>query len=270
MTPTERRQHPRRSFEGDVYTYIDGNRLDSESIDVSEGGALFRTDQELPIGAHVAMVFKKQAQLKEPVFLIGRVQRRHTDLCPGVGLQWTKAVTQAAPSELIWFLATVLGVKDAQVDHAREPGHWNMLAMHRFPGPTAPGGAGVDAGEGGESLVDAARLAARVLSGDRTPDGFSPKSPGYSRTDEDGSLTVRIAKSGLRAPAGLDGILDTGEGSESVRITHLGSSSLFVQTGAKPPAQSDSIRLSFEVPAKGGGIPEKFVRWLHFQALTVD
>ncbi len=39
MAGSERRRHKRRTFEEDAYTYIDGSRLDSLSMDVSPGGA---------------------------------------------------------------------------------------------------------------------------------------------------------------------------------------------------------------------------------------
>jgi len=308
MVGSERRRHKRRAFEEDVYTYIDGSRLDSLSMDVSPGGALFRTEQDLPLGATVAIVFKKQAQLKEPVFMVGTVQRRQTNPFLGVALRWTKAVTQASPSELGWFLVTVLGMSDPQIDHVREPGQWNMLSLHRF----AVEAAEVDPGDGQgpdslESLDAAATRAARILDGEPNSGGFSSTTPDYPRTSEDGSLTVQIARSGLRAPAGINGVLDIGNKSESVRITHLGVSSLFVQTGKRPTGSSESVVVRFNIPAsaekipiicqcrvsyldqgdtigrqgldleitrleegKHKGILKKFVKWLHFQALATD
>jgi len=308
MTGTERRKHLRRTFEEDVYTYIDGNRLDSLSSDVSVGGALFRTEQDLQEGAHVAIVFKRQAQLKEPVFIIGTVQRRQTEPFRGVALKWTKALTHASPSELGWFLTTVLGVTDPQVDHVREPGQWNMLSLYRFADQGSDDEPGRGQGQDGEdSLEVAAAMAAKILDGKLAFCEFSPAQPSYPHSGEDGSLTIQIARSGLRAPARIDGVLDVGDRSESVRITHLGVSSLFVQTGTRPPASREMVKLSFNIPASEGetpiicqcritkvddgasfgiqgldleivrleegshtGILKKFVRWLHFQALTID
>ncbi len=111
----------------------------------------------------------------------------------------------------------------------------------------------------------------------------------------------------MRAPAGINGVLDIGNRSESVRITHLGVSNLFVQTGKRPPGSSDSVIVRFNIPAaaekipiicqcritsigegdttgvqgldleitrleegKHKGILKKYVKWLHFQALATD
>ena len=55
---SERRQHPRRVSRQDVFCYIDGNRFDACSEDLSAGGMFLRTDGrvEVAVGTIVGLV----------------------------------------------------------------------------------------------------------------------------------------------------------------------------------------------------------------------
>ncbi len=293
-----RRKSERRHFEEEIYTYVEGNRLDADSQDVSAGGAFLRTWQTIPVDAKIAVVFKKQAQTTSPVFVVGKVVRSQTDPAPGVALVWEKALTMGAPSELEWFLSAMFGLVAPVVKMEKEPGKWEMLAVYRF-------GASDDDKQGADDQAKSTFDASSHQTVRQFP--LEALAADYPSADEDGSLTVRIAKSGLRAPAGIDGELVMGDDTQTVRITHLGASSMFVQTGMAPPDSHAvavvrfSIRTtSEEVPiicqcrvtasdagadtgipgvdlefirvdeGPEAGILKKFVRWLHFEALTED
>ena len=293
-----RRKSPRRHFEEEIYTYVEGNRLDADIQDVSAGGAFLRTWQSIPVDAKVAVVFKKQAQTTSPVFVVGRVVRSQADPAPGVALVWEKALTVGAPSELEWFLSSMFGIVAPLVKMEKEPGKWEMLSVHRFAEAE-------DEAEGGEEDAKASFDAASHRTVRQFP--LEALAAEYPSADEDGSLTVRIAKSGLRAPAEIDGELVMGDAVQTVRITHLGASTMFVQTGMAPPETHSVAVVRFtirttseEVPiicqcrvtstdsgsqtgipgvdleiirvdeGNEAGILTKFVRWLHFEALTED
>lgn len=292
-----RRKSERRHFEEEIYTYVEGNRLDADSRDVSAGGAFLRTWQSIPVDAKVAVVFKKQAQTTSPVFVVGKVIRSQEGEVPGVALTWEKALTVGAPSELEWFLSAMFGILAPAVKMEKEPGKWEMLSVYRF----GPEGADAEGAEEAEKPFDAAsQCTVREFP-------LESLSREYSRSDQDGSLTVRIAKSGLRAPAGIDAELLMGEDVQTVRITHLGATSMFVQTGMAPPDTHSVAVVRFSVRTTAADVPvtcqcrvtavvsgdetgipgvdlefirvdegdedgilKKFVRWLHFEALTED
>jgi len=278
-------------FPEDVYTYVEGTRLDAATTDISAGGAFFQTTDPLRMGSLVAVVFKRQSETEDAVFLVGRVVRMRTSAPAGVGLRWTKAVTEAAPAKLAWFLTSVLGVDEPAVTQQRERGRWEMLSVHIFPEPES------DApGPGSDSL--AASLAEAAEFSLEEPPPTATQSP------EDGSLTTRIARSGLRAPAGLDATVILGDRTAAGLITHLGATSLYVQTEIMPAEKSGLLVVSFDVLTKNrevrvvcecretarddgastgapgldleivrleeeeAGLLRKYVRWLHFQALA--
>ncbi len=293
MSEAEKRQHARRIFPEDVYTYVEGSRLDAATTDISAGGAFFKADRPLERGALVAVVFKRQSETEDAIFLVGRVVRISEKPQKGVGLRWTKAVTEAAPSRLAWFLTSVLGVDEPEVTQQRERGRWEMLSVYQFP-ETESAAAGFDASLAAERLSDAAKFS------------MEEPSPVPGEAPDDGSLTTRIARSGLRARASLSATVTREGHSSPGLITHLGATSFYLRTDVVPTDERELLVIRFGIPAhdvevgvtcqcrvtgrddgavsaspgldleiarleeEEPGILRKYVRWLHFQALARD
>jgi len=287
----ERRQAARRPFGEEVFTYLGAQRLDSTTTDISSSGAFFVTSEPLPLGEDIVLVFKKQASHEEPVFLAARVVRRQLSPRTGVGVRWTRATTQGSPQHLEWFLSSVLGVVGIQVDQEKEPDRWQMTSIYRFPEeglPPTPQAESVGEGQG-----------------QRLPQGLIEGSLVEPVAGEEGAITRQIARSGLRAPAGLSAVLEAAAETVDVRITHLGATGMFVETALRLPRDLTGIKVTFTVPLKSQdvkvtctcrvtgiddgttsgtpgldlefvsvdegahrGILRKYVRWLHFRALS--
>lgn len=128
MVRAERRLFPRREFRAGVYAYVDGRRYDARSTNISAGGMFLATSEEIPLGHTIALVFKSKSGKKspddkgtkygagvkgEPVFLVGRVMRKQASPERGVGLRWVRAMTDATPEDLNYFLSKLLKI-DAQ------------------------------------------------------------------------------------------------------------------------------------------------------------
>jgi len=295
-----RRRAERRSFVEDVYAYVEGSRLDTLTANISTGGAFCRTTADIPVGASVAIVIKKQAEVKEAIFLAGRVTRRQAEPIPGIGVRWLKATTQTSAAELRWFLAGVLGVPEPHVQLEREPGRWEMLAVYRFP-EHAPG-ADEDADvPGPEPPPDTSEPVA-------PPERAFPlnlASASYPRQPDPGSLTVRITRNSLRAPASIKADLTLAGKTLPARIKYVSTSGLFVETDRTADMGAPAV-VSFRIPVDDGYVPvqchsrvlacedsvaegkgldlevtrldegahpgvfKKYVRWLHFQVLASE
>ncbi len=112
LARAERRLFPRREFRAGVYAYVDGRRYDARSENISAGGMLLATAEDIPLGHTIALVFKSRSGKKtsgekgvkcgagvkgEPVHLVGRVMRKQVSPVPGVGLRRVRAMTDAQP-----------------------------------------------------------------------------------------------------------------------------------------------------------------------------
>jgi hypothetical protein len=107
----DQREYSRYPVAENLYCYIDGNRFDARSLDISAGGLFIRTPKKVPIGAHIALVFKdKDAPDTAPVFLVGKVMRHQEDDVSGIGLQWDRAISEGSSAQLELFLTLRMGV----------------------------------------------------------------------------------------------------------------------------------------------------------------
>lgn len=272
-----KREFPRRPLDEKIHTYIQGVRVDASTQDLSAGGMFFRTDAEVPTGGLIALAFRRQAQLGKPIFLVGRVMRRQVDPPCGLGLKWVRAVTQAPPAELEWFLTSLLGIQDVEATQELVPGKWEMKTVYCFPRDTEPAHA--------PAVFETPPVVAHV------------------DVPAEGALTTRIGRQAARVPTSLECMLGIGNRRETARITHLGKRGLFVATAIPRPADDTPIAVRFhirsgskkvpitcqckllppehdeqDVPGmdlqieqldEGGrtGLLDKYLRWLFFQTL---
>jgi len=92
--PGDRRKFGRINRNIDFYCYVDGQRFDSESLDVSAGGAFLRTGDDIRTQAAVVMVPRGVTPEESPVLLVGKVVRKQKHPPAGVGIKWSKAVAR--------------------------------------------------------------------------------------------------------------------------------------------------------------------------------
>jgi hypothetical protein len=234
----ERRGHPRRRLERSVFCYIDGDRMDETSEDVSAGGMFLRTaDASTPMGALVAIVFRGTADPTMSVFLFGRVVRRQETPVPGLGLQWERAVCAGNRESLESFLKNVLGVDSPDVAEEPMPGKGSVRYVHRFPKP-GPG------------------KAAAIY----VPRGPSAESPMPAPTElphsaERGILTEEIQSRQTLLATSLDATLDLEGLTLPSRVLRLGVAAMTVETRVMPVDPQASVTVRFAVTTRDGEAP---------------
>ena len=111
----DRRQHQRHRKQIPFYCYIDGHRFDTDSMDVSAGGAFMASEDEVRIGAVVMIVPKREMKKRLPVVLVGVVRRHQQQPVAGLGIQWLKCVTRNGIQQIFDFLALYLELFPAKL-----------------------------------------------------------------------------------------------------------------------------------------------------------
>ncbi len=278
MGKAERRLFPRKDFNAGVYCYVDGRRYDARASNISGGGMFLATEEEVPIGHTLAMVFKSKSGKKvaedgsvkygagikgEPVFLIGRVMRKQGHPIKGVGLRWVRAVTDAAPEDLDTFLNKLLRIKIEGSKRVRLGPNKELKTVFEFEnlfqdmikfGPVT--------GEerepmGLESLGGSPASSARELYFDddveRQSDGpllprEASKHGAVHRTS--GPLTNRIRKNERLVPTSANGVLTVGTLPVPVHVSAIGLQGLFAESPVVPTDRSEPVSLTIEVATR--------------------
>ncbi len=117
---SNRRQHTRNLKALDFSCYIDGQRFDARSLDVSVGGAFMETGALAPMGSVALIALKKghphpagggrlrRPRKELPIVLIGLVVRHQTVPVTGVGLRWLRCVSRVGLQPMYEFLGFVV------------------------------------------------------------------------------------------------------------------------------------------------------------------
>lgn len=303
---SERRRYERRELKADVYCYIEGQRVDVRSSDISAGGMFIETEQPVLPGTELAVVVKAQLIAgHRPVFLTARVMRRQVVPVRGVGVRWEKATTPGAPATLREFLKDNLGIAAKGIEEQPHGDAGLVQAVYMFP-------LGLEDFETAPVVEDAPPI---LGGGEDTIDGLDDEEPTLQDLDEAlqnelaarpssaGPLTQEIAKGASQAPADLKATLSVGAASHPVRISSLGSENAFITTNTALEI-GGKIQLRFGILARGGvveiqaratvistdrdhrsgrrgvlvrlnqvdeggqrGILRQYIRWLHFNSI---
>lgn len=228
---SERRQHPRRVSRQDVFCYIDGNRFDACSEDLSAGGMFLRTDGrvEVAVGTIVGLVVKGFGDLSRIVYLFARVMRKQDTPVIGLGLQWEKAVSIGGPEALVRFLDQVFEIQSPTLSQKAVAGKDFARHVYSF-------GTGSPAGK-----VDA-------------PPPEPPVIPALAQpASNPGAITSQIQIQrvvfpiDLLASAVFEGL------TLPVRIRRIGVAAMFIETRIAPLDLSTPIRIVIATSADGGG-----------------
>lgn len=116
----ERRHQRRRVLSIHFNCYLDGERFDSESLDISPRGALLITRARVPIGKRILIVPTGQPDLPDartdtgdpatdlPVLLSAQVVRWN-DAPSGLGIQWVSGISHVGIDPLLVVIQYILG-----------------------------------------------------------------------------------------------------------------------------------------------------------------
>ena len=263
MLQTDRRQHERRSFEQDVLCYIDGNRLDGRTADISVSGLFLYTRhfQNFPVGAIVALVFEDVGVPPGTAFMFARVMRHQAEPDPGVGLLWQKAVCAASSLPLKRVLKRLFGFVDPVVTSKELPDRGLVQFVFHFPGCPAPDGTPAASApleldrpepsgsgavrQGGTVSRDAPRREAVASN----PAVSSPASAGRR-----GPVTSQIDSRKSRQTVDIQGVLEGAGIPVAVKIAWLGLGAVGVESPWSPADPDMPMLLRFQIPTREGSV----------------
>jgi hypothetical protein len=97
----ERREHPRKAVKIPFFCYVDGQRFDTDALDLSPGGAFLRTDESVRIGAPVLLLPKVAKTKKAIVLAVGHVVRQRRSGETGLGIRWAKVISRGGVSVIL-------------------------------------------------------------------------------------------------------------------------------------------------------------------------
>ncbi len=278
MVRAERRLFPRRDFRVGVYAYVDGRRYDGRSTNISAGGMFLATDEEIPLGHTIALVFKSKSGKKsadekgvkygagikgEPVFMVGRVMRKQAIPERGVGLRWVRAMTDADPQDLEYFLSRMLRIDARGAERKRVGANKAMRSVFEFEPlyqqaikyggvmeTTSTTTGPILVGEEGTSEFFRELRFDDDFEGGSHSDGPSlprERSKHGSSHRLAGPVTSRIRQAEKLMPANANGVMTVGPLPVPVRITALGLKGAFAESSVAPTDRREPVGLIIEL-----------------------
>lgn len=261
-----RRQHVRVSKEVDFYCYVDGQRFDSASVDISAGGAFLSTADELRIGA-VVLIFPKPEKGKDnPAMLVGRVVRAQAQAPQGLGVRWDGCISKQGVQGIADFLADYLEIDAATLPTPDEVVMGSKVAAYEF-------GKGRFYVPSVGELPDLEQVAA---TGQIDPVGWAglatPQPEAllarsrYSHSQESGAVTTILSRQRGRLPVSVPVELVVDDMKHTGRITALGITSIYVSMPKQAEVVRGQVRVFFPVPIEK---PPLVIR-LHCEVMRKD
>lgn len=239
---TERRQFPRFSAALEFYCYIDGDRFDSVSVDLSPAGVFLRTAVKVRPGAIVMLVPKDEAAKDFPVMLIGRMVRKQlSPAAPGYGVLWLRCVTRKGVEAIYHFIASypefsnlTLPIAEAEVLEASVVGY--DFGVNRFYLPVIPGAG---------APIPPSPFAAEPTDPLIAPHPESPSD--FTRTAEDGAVTraLKVMHEQIPVSIATTVIMDGEEVFATVLMLSL--TTLFITGSADRFQPGDQVRIRLPV-----------------------
>jgi len=237
-----RRQYERRPLAEKLFGYLDGQRFDLSSANISEGGLFLRFDapERVALGTRLALVFRREQALRDRIFLVANVVRHQADPA-GLGLAWTKAVAGGERRNLARFLEMLLRLPYDTVMPAiqREPDSDRIV--YRFPSAAEPVATVLPAEATARGVVE---VAPRFEPPPPPPDAGQP--------DVAGPVTQQITVDAVRAPARLAAALRTPSKTVRGTIVALGARGLVLEVASLLTGPFDRLEVGFKVPNQQG------------------
>lgn len=302
---SDKRRTRRWSMDQKVNCYLDGVRLDANSLDLSSAGMFLRTEREFPPGDRLAVVF--QAPDMPPVYFMGKVVRIQISPVQGLGVEFERAVSTAGPLELAAFLKDLLHIRPKTISRRPLGDRKESHCIYYFPQlpPEDPEGDGDEVDD--EATILEGGLAGLDLS-DSDVQAMPERAERRFQDDlEPGPLTKTVEDAKAMAPASIPANMEVGDQSVVVLVDSLGLVTAKVKSYLVPYSQSVDIRLRFQVVTRRGtypvvclcrlkevdvgthredagllleiaavnesgqdGLLKRYVRWLHFNSLSME
>ena len=279
----DRREHVRWLLEEEVFCYLDGNRVQAATQDISAGGMFIRTSSELPLGSVVALVFEERSDgANVPVFLLGMTVRHQEQPVTGAGVQWMRAVTTSAPDALEKFLVARLKLVSPSIVREEFGPRKDLRSIYRFPiVPVKPK-------TGGWSRPAPVKRAPVVVKADQPKPSIAPVKMGFADTSkflsgrkvdvvqddgevgerraqselpihvrkqsdkkEEGPLSIVVRQGDTLPPTDIPAIIRYDGDNREATVTGLGLKCMRLELSNFPSAGSRKARVFFNLPSKG-------------------
>ena len=236
---TDSRQFPRHSFVEEIFCYVDGERLDARSRDLSVGGIFLETSEgrEVPTGAVVAVVLKDRVDELGTVFLFGKVVRQQPGARPGLGVRWEKAVGPIDKDRLAGALREVFRIRAFGIEQGSVPSSGQVMSVFRF----VP-----------EVIADEVPEGPARFENPVGPELFGGLKPDWRRFTGDGPVTQEIDVTQVGHATSLKAMLAFEGASLQGRVTWLSTTRLRFVTRMVPADETLELAISFEIPTRGG------------------
>lgn len=251
----ERRRHVRFSVDDQTYCYLNGSRFDTTATNLSASGAFLETDDQVPIGSVIVLLFDDTASdTPNPVHLVGRVMRH--DVNPaGIGVRWLKAVTGASDLDLGTFLAERLHISPEQRRLNAESGRVEYEFDEYVP-PTPEQEPKIRSIRDGLTLIHSQKQRRGQLFVVRTDEQI-PAVPEVGRYDlhhhdDTGPITLMIRGDQSRFAVSSMVDMTVGRTNCKVMLTTIGRTGCSVQTDIMPGSNTTPILINLPIPTAEG------------------
>jgi hypothetical protein len=248
MNGQDRRVHPRRSLEENVYGYVDGRRIDARTADISAGGAFLASRQaaSVPKGALLGVVFQDESSVRHRIFLFGRVVRHEDFPRPGIGLCFERAVTAGPRTELVAFLVNVVGVTRTLAELNTGDDEGGNRRVFVFPARSTESSPEADKPPPTRPTAPLQRAA--VLQEYAPTPTATPKRPA-------GPMTQQITVDGLRARTDLMAIIEGGLRPFPATVSMLGVKGATLEIENALTGRLDDVGLTLDIPIRDASVP---------------
>lgn len=277
----DKRQFARTQKNIDFYCYIDGNRFDSSSLDISAGGAFLRTTDVLDIGQTVILIPKRERERRLAVVLVGRIMRSQELPHPGVGIKWERCVSKEGLHNIYDFVADYLEIRPSAMpipggsvvrsDVAGYDFLQNIFYVPKVTAasiPVAPDATGeLERTEDLEATADIStedETGAPMVGGEYVlasqQDQFLALSEAasaallapqdFSKTDENGVVTEMLGALGGRLAVRFPVTFKAGKLKAEGRVRAVGLSTVFLETDKAEGITAGRCDIRFPIPMK--------------------
>lgn len=264
---SDRRRHTRFEVDKGTYCYLDGCRVDARTSDLSAGGAFLRSDDELPMGALIVILFEDAAFADHPVHLVGRVVRQQGWPVAGIGVEWIHAISGASEAGLAAFLRRALRLEAPPGSIVEEGGEF-QYDFHSAPVANRSPAVPTELPKNVVRLTD--RIRARegagaprmfvVRSDEGPPKAPSPAHlgrggiPAWRRGSGPGPITRVIRQEEKRFPVRVAVDMTVGRTTCQGTISLLGRHGLTVETDVLPATAGTPILVNLPIPTAEDGL----------------
>jgi hypothetical protein len=238
---SDSRQYPRRPFAERIFCYVDGERLDACTRDLSAGGLFFEAGRarDVPTGAVVAVVLKDRVEELGTLFLFGRVVRHGATDTSGLAVRWEKAVGPIDKERMATALREVFRIRAFGIEEGSVPSTGQVISVFRFVPEVLDDGAG-DGTPRVENPVG--------------PELFGGLRPDWKTHQGNGPVTQEIDVTRVGIQTNVKAVLAFDGASVQGRVSWLSTTRLRFVTRMVPADETLLLAISFDIPTRTGAV----------------